>query len=97
MLEAIGEPTSRGRYQAGNFSSRTRKDLIIQEAESARKTQPSERMRQAESAKSEGGTGERTKNRTKFKDGNIIIETYTENGELVKITPPGYLPFDKIV
>jgi len=54
-------------------------------------------MRQAESAKSEGGTGERTKNRTKFKDGNIIIETYTENGELVKITPPGYLPFDKIV
>ena len=45
---------------------------------------------------SNSDVGEHTRNRTKLVDGNIIIETYTVDGKLVKITPPGYLPLDKI-
>ena len=54
-------------------------------------------LKAGESANSEGGTDERTRNRTNLEDGKIIIETYTEDGQLMKITPPGYLPFDKTV
>ena len=54
-------------------------------------------LKAGESANSEGGTDERTRNRTKLEDGKIIIETYTEDGQLMKIISPGYLPFDKTV
>jgi len=54
-------------------------------------------LKPGESARSESGADEPTRNRTKLEDGKIIIETYTEDGQLVKITPPGYLPFDKTV
>ena len=36
------------------------------------------------------------KNRTRLDGGKIIIEKYDEAGKLVKVTPPGYLPFGKI-
>jgi hypothetical protein len=48
-----------------------------------------------EMANMEQADPERTRKQTRIEDGNIIIETYTEGGELVKITPPGYLPFAK--
>jgi hypothetical protein len=55
-----------------------------------------ETLKQSESAKSEGDSDKHTKNRTKLVDGDVTIETYTEDGKLLKITPPGYLPFKKI-
>jgi hypothetical protein len=61
-----------------------------------RKTQLVEMLKAGESANHDSGADEPTRNRTKLDDGKIIIETYTEDGQLVKITPPGYLPFDKI-
>jgi hypothetical protein len=29
-----------------------------------------------------------------FRDGNLLVERYDQNGKLIRITPPGYIPFD---
>lgn len=96
MFDIIGETAGNEGFHAGNFSRGTRKDSIIQEAEPSRKTLPTEGPQPGENAKPEGGVDERTRNRTKLEGGDIIIETYAQDGKLVKITPPGYLPFGKI-
>ena len=35
-------------------------------------------------------------NRTRIEDGQVIIEQYDESGRLLKITPPGYLPYGEV-
>jgi hypothetical protein len=97
MLDIIGEATGQERFCTDSYGSLAGKDIIIQEAGRMRETRLVEMLKPGESAKSEGGADEPTRNRTKLEDGKIIIETYTEDGQLVKITPPGYLPFDKTV
>jgi hypothetical protein len=79
MPGIIGEAISRG------FGAEQQVSLI-----EAQKTEPSQEIPNMEQA-----DPERTRKQTRIEDGNIIIETYTEGGELVKITPPGYLPFAK--
>ena len=96
MLEVIGEATGQERFPSGSYSRLARKEVITQEVEPMRETQLVEMLKAGESSNSDSGADEPTRNRTKLDDGKIIIETYTEDGQLVKITPPGYLPFDKI-
>jgi len=97
MLDIIGEATGQERYRTGSYSSLVRKDPINRKNEPMGETRLVEMLKPGESARFEGGADEPTRNRTKMEDGKIIIETYTEDGQLVKITPPGYLPFDKTV
>ena len=96
MLDIIGEATGQERFRSGSYSGRMGEGVFIQNSEQIREKQPVETFQKGEGAKSEGGTDEGTIKRTKLEDGNIIIETYTEDGKLVRITPPGYLPIDKI-
>jgi hypothetical protein len=96
MVDIIGEATGQERFRSGTYSSTTGEGVLIRGTEHIRETRTVEMLQEGESAKSEGGTDEHTRNRTKLEDGNIIIETYTEDGKLVKITPPGYLPIGKI-
>ena len=88
----IGEAAGQERLQADTYSSLTDKGI----AKPAGKRLPEEGSQQFGNSKLEGADDERTRNRTKLEGGNIIIETYSEDGRLLKITPPGYLPFDKI-
>ena len=97
MLGIIGEATGQEGFRTDSYISGTGKDVINQGAEQMQGTRLVEMLKAGESANSEGGTDERTRNRTKLEDGKIIIETYTEDGQLMKISPPGYLPFDKTV
>jgi hypothetical protein len=97
MLDIIGEATGQEQFRMGSYSSLEGKDPINRKNEPMRETRSVEMMKPGESVRSEGGADEPTRNRTKLEDGKIIIETYTEDGQLVKITPPGYLPFDKTV
>jgi hypothetical protein len=96
MLEVIGEATGQERFRSGSYSRLARKEVITQEAEPMRETRLVEMLKAGESANSDSGTDEPTRTRTKLEGGKIIIETYTEDGQLLKISPPGYLPFDKI-
>ena len=41
-------------------------------------------------------SSENTSSKTVIQDGKIIVEVYDKGGQLIKKTPPGYLPFDEI-
>jgi len=97
MLGIIGEATGQERFRTGSHINLAGKDPINRKNEPMDETRLVEMLKPGESARSEDGADEPTRNRTKLEDGKIIIETYTEDGQLVKITPPGYLPFDKTV
>jgi len=32
-----------------------------------------------------------------FEEGKLLVERYDKNGKLIRITPPGYIPFDHSV
>jgi hypothetical protein len=36
------------------------------------------------------------KTRNNFEEGQLVVEQYDEDGNLVKKTPPGYLPFGEM-
>jgi hypothetical protein len=88
----IGEAAGQERLQAGIYSSVTDKGID----RSAGKRLPEEGSQQFGNSKPEGAANERTRNRTKLENANIIIETYSEDGRLLKISPPGYLPISEI-
>lgn len=39
---------------------------------------------------------ERTTTKTVVKDRKLVIEKYDQNGRLIRLTPPGYIPFDHV-
>ncbi len=39
---------------------------------------------------------EHTTTRNVFEDGNLVVERYDKNGKLIRMTPPGYIPFEQI-
>ena len=40
---------------------------------------------------------EYTTERHAFENGALVVETYDQNGKLIRKTPPGYLPPDQLV
>ena len=88
----IGEASGQERLQADIYSSVTDKEI----AKPAGRRLPQDGSQQRGNSKLEGAVDERTRNRTKLEGGNIIIETYSEDGRLLKISPPGYLPISEI-
>ena len=93
MLGIIGEITGQERFRTYSDINWTGKDIIIQEAVHMRETRLVETLKAGESARSEGGTDERTRNRTKLEDGKIIIETYTEDGAIDENNPARLFAF----
>jgi hypothetical protein len=87
----IGEAAGQERLQAGIYGRVMDRGID----RSAGKRLPEEGSQQWENSKLEGAADERTRNRTKLEGGNITIETYSEDGRLLKISPPGYLPFSE--
>ena len=39
---------------------------------------------------------EQTTTKNVFEDRKLVIERYDRDGKLIRMTPPGYLPFDQI-
>ena len=69
-------------------------NLPTQKAASLSEVQPTE----ATGKKSKLEPGEEwLHNLTRIEKGENIIEQYDESGKLLKITPPGYLPFGGVV
>ena len=93
MINAIGEATVqqfvRTSYNAELFA----KEQEVKKAEKAKEPRPVEES--DEGQKSELGLRSRDnmKTRNSIEDGQLIVEQYDEDGNLVKKTPPGYLPF----
>jgi hypothetical protein len=92
MFGAIGESAVHQIPRGGGFISGTEQDVAVQKAEQIIQARPVENSGDSGKPKA-GSRGEDTlQNHNRLEDGKIFVDTYDGNGQLVKISPPGYLP-----
>jgi len=97
MINAIGEATIqqfvRTSYNAETFD----KDLAVQKTDKVREQRPIEKGDEGQKSEMNLQSQGNMKSRNSFVDGKLVVEKYDEDGNLVKKTPPGYLPISERV
>ena len=97
MINAIGEATMqqivRTSYNAETFD----KDLAVRKTDKVREQRPIEKGDDGQKPEMNLQSQANMKSRNSFVDGKLIVEKYDEDGNLVKKTPPGYLPIGETV
>jgi hypothetical protein len=96
MFDVVGDTAVQQVPRAGLYGAVTEKDVMVQKAERGREARPVEKSNAGEKSRDETGEEEGTKTRTRLEEGKIFIEKYDEDGKLIKMIPPGYLPFGEI-
>lgn len=96
MFDVIGDAAVQQMPRTGTYESGMEKDVIAQKAERMREARPVEKSNDGEKSKLQSNSEKNTHNRTRLEDGKILIEKYDEDGKLIKLTPPGYLPLGEI-
>ena len=93
MINAIGEATRQQFVRTSYYDELFAKDREAKKADKVKEPRPVEKS--DDSQKSEMGFRARDniKYRNRLEDGQLVVEQYDEDGNLVKKTPPGYLPF----
>jgi len=92
MINAIGEATMQ-QIVRSNYNSETYdKDLEVQKAEKVKEHRPVEKSEDGHKLEMEMKSEENLKTRNSLEDGQLVIERYDDDGKLVRVTPPGYLP-----
>ena len=91
MLDAIGDAAMQHTVRANYDSEMHDEDLAIKKNDENRKKRPVEKT--DSSAKSEHNLKqeEETRRKNTLEDGDIIVEEYNEEGEIVRKIPPGYV------
>lgn len=97
MINAIGEATIqqfvRTSYNAETFN----KDLAVQKTDRVREQRPVAKGDDSQKPEMNLQSQANMKSRNRLVDGKLIVEKYDEDGNLVKKTPPGYLPIGERV
>jgi hypothetical protein len=97
MINAIGEATIqqfvRTSYNAETFD----KDLAVQKTDKVREQRPIEKGDDGQKSEMNLQSQGNMKSRNSFVDGKLVVEKYDEDGNLVSMTPPGYLPISERV
>ena len=96
MINAIGEATMQQLVRTGHNAEITTKDLAVQKTEKIRKQRPVEKGDDGQKPEMNLQSEGRMKTRNSFVDGTLVVEKYDEDGNLVKRTPPGYLPIGEM-
>ena len=93
MINPIGEATRKQFVRTRYFDDLFAKDQQAKKAEKVKEPRPVEKS--DDSQKSEMGFRARDsiKYRSRLEDGQLVVEQYNEDGNLIKQSPPGYLPF----
>jgi hypothetical protein len=92
MINAIGEATMQ-QIVRSNYNSETYdKDLEVQKADEVKEHRPVEKSDDGHKPAMDLRSEEELKTRNSLKDGQLVIESYDDDGKLVRVTPPGYLP-----
>jgi hypothetical protein len=95
MINAIGEATMqqfvRTSYNAELFA----KDQEVKKTDKVKEPRPIEESDDGQKSELSLQSKNNMKTRNSFEDGQLIVEQYDEDGNLVKKTPPGYLPFEE--
>jgi hypothetical protein len=96
MINAIGEATMQQFVRAGHNAETTNKDLAVQKTEKVRKQRPVEKGDDGQKPEMNLQSEGNMTTRNSFVDGTLVVEKYDEDGNLVKRTPPGYLPIGEM-
>jgi hypothetical protein len=92
MINAIGEATMQ-QIVRSNYNSETYdKDLEVQKADKVKEHRPVEKSDDGHKPAMDMKSEEDFKTRNSLEDGQLVIERYDDDGKLVRVTPPGYLP-----
>jgi hypothetical protein len=97
MLHAIGEATMQQTVRANYDSEIYAQDLAVKKVDQNRKERPVEKTQDSSKSKMQLKQEENTRRKNTFEDGDIIVEEYDENGQIVRKTPPGYILTNEMV
>ncbi len=97
MLNAIGEATMQQTVRANYDSEIYAQDLAVKKVDQNRKERPVEKTQDSSKSKMQLKQEENTRRKNTFEDGDIIVEEYDENGQIVRKTPPGYILTNEMV
>jgi hypothetical protein len=97
MLNAIGEATMQQTVRANYDSEIYAQDLAAKKTDQVRKQRPVEKSEDSSKSKMQLKQEEDIRRKNTFEDGNIIVEEYDENGQIVRKTPPGYILTNEMV
>jgi hypothetical protein len=97
MLNAIGEATMQHTVRANYDSEINGQDIAVKKSDQVRKQRPVEKAEDSSKSKMQLKQEEDTRRKNTFEDGDIIVEEYDENGQIVRKTPPGYILTNEMV
>ncbi|MGD2187233.1 MAG: hypothetical protein PVI71_13975 [Desulfobacterales bacterium] len=92
MLNAIGESAMQNTVRANFDSEMHDQDLTIRKNDQIRKRRPVEKTEDSSKSEMNLREEETTQRKNSFEeDGDIVVEEYNEDGEIVRKIPPGYV------
>lgn len=97
MLHAIGEATMQQTVRANYESEIYNQDLGVKKSDQIRKQRPVEKTQDSSKSEMQLKQDEDTKRKNAFENGDIIIEEYDEDGQIIRKIPPGYVLTNEMV
>jgi hypothetical protein len=97
MLHAIGEAAMQQTVRISYDSEMHSQGLAVKKSDQIRRQRPVEKTE--DSSKSELSLKQEEQTRRKNileENGDIVVEEYNENGEIIRRTPPGYILSDEM-
>jgi hypothetical protein len=91
MLHAIGEATMQQTVRANYDSEMHDQDLAVKKSDQIKEERPVEETEDSSKSEMSLKQEEDTTRKNTFENGEIFVEEYNEKGEVVRITPPGYV------
>lgn len=92
MLYAIGEAALQHTVRANYDSEMHDQDLAVKKSDQVRRQRPVEKTEESSRPELNLDKEEHTRRKNNVEDnGQIVVEEYNENGEIVRKTPPGYV------
>lgn len=92
MLYAIGEAALQYTVRANYDSEMHDQDIAVKKSDQIRKQRPVEKTDDGPRPEMNLEKEEHTRRKNNVEDnGQIVVEEYNENGEIVRKTPPGYV------
>ena len=91
MLHAIGEAAMQQTVRANYDSEMYDQQIAVKKSDQVKGKRPVEKTEDSSKSEMNLKKEEETTRKNSFEDGDIIVEEYNENGEIVRKTPPGYV------
>ncbi len=91
MLHALGEATMQHTVRANYDSEMHDQDLAVKKSDQIRRQRPVEKTQDNSRSELNLKQEEQTSRKNSIEDGEIIVEEYNEDGEIVRKIPPGYV------